>query len=71
MKMELVEQELRTWGEILITTSGGQHFEIHLGDTEFDRENRVIRLKSPQALFVIDGDSVETIQKHYGHLDND
>ncbi|MBP2019022.1 hypothetical protein J2Z79_002438 [Symbiobacterium terraclitae] len=71
MKMEFVQRELQAWGEILITTSGGQHLELHIGDTEFDTENRVIRLKSSNALFVIDGDSVEMIQKHYGHLDDD
>lgn len=66
--MEFVQKELKQWGEMLITTSGGQNFEIHLGDTEFDMENRMIRLKAPTAHFVIDGDSVESIQKHYGHL---
>lgn len=67
--MEIVQKELKNWGELLITTAGGQNFEIHLGDTEFDMENRMIRLKSPTAQFVIDGDSIETIQKHYGHLE--
>jgi len=69
VKMEFVEKELKAWGELLIVTSAGQHFEIHIGDTEFDTENRVIRLKSPTAYYVIDGDSVEVIQKHYGHAD--
>jgi len=68
MKMEAVQKELQHWGELLIATSGGQHFEIHLGDTEFDFQNRVIRLRAPNAHFVIDGDSVEVIQMHYGHL---
>lgn len=68
MKMEAVQKELQHWGELLITTAGGQHFEIHLGDTEFDLQNRVIRLRTPSAHFVIDGDSIETIQMHYGHL---
>jgi len=70
VKMEFVEKELKAWGEILVTTSGGQHFEIHLGDTEFDYENRVIRLKAPNAHHVIEGDSIETITKHYGHKDD-
>lgn len=68
MKMEAVQKELKNWGELLITTARGQHFEIHLGDTEFDLQNRVIRLRAPSAQFVIDGDSIETIQMHYGHL---
>jgi len=65
--MEFVEQELKSWGEIIIKTSGGTEFEIHLGDTEFDYDNRVIRLKSANAHYVIDGDAVESITKHYGH----
>jgi len=68
MKMEAVQQELQRWGELLIHTSAGEEYEIHLGDTEFDLQNRVIRLKSPHADFVIAGDSIESIQKHYGHL---
>lgn len=69
MKMEAVLAELRKWGEIIITTSAGQTYEIHLGDTEFDVNERVIRLRSANAQFVIDGDSVEAIQMHYGHLE--
>lgn len=71
MKMEDVQTELAKWGELMITTSAGQSYEIHLGDTEFDTQNRVIRLKTPHSLFVIAGDSVEAIQKHYGHPTKD
>ncbi len=67
MKMESVQQELQSWGELLIHTAAGEEYEIHLGDTEFDTQNRVIRLKTPHADFVIAGDSVDAIQKHYGH----
>lgn len=69
MKMEVVQQQLKEWGEIMITTSGGATFELHLGDTTFDAENRLIMLKSPDAQYVIDGDSVEFVKKHYGHKD--
>ncbi len=65
--MEAVQQELRDWGELLITTAAGESYEIHLGDTEFDTQSRVIRLKTPSSDFVIAGDSVEALQKHYGH----
>ncbi len=67
MKMEAVQQELQRWGELLVTTAAGEGYEIHLGDTEFDTQAGVIRLKTPDADFVIGGDSVESIQKHYGH----
>lgn len=67
MKMEAVQKELQTWGELMITTASGETYEIHLGDTEFDTAARVIRLKTPESDFVIAGDSVEAIQKHYGH----
>lgn len=67
MKMETVQAELRGWGELLVTTSAGESYEIHLGDTAFDFDARMIRLKTPDADFVIEGDSVESIQKHYGH----
>lgn len=69
MKMEFVEQQLKEWGEIMIHTDAGATFELHLGDTKFDYDNRVIYLKSSGSLFVIDGDRVESITKHYGHRD--
>ena len=67
MEMEFVEQQLKEWGEIIVTTAGGATFELHLGDTTFDLENRVIHLKTPNAIHVIDGDSIEFVTKHYGH----
>lgn len=72
MKMEVVEQELQAWGELIITTASGESYEIHLGDTVFDTKKRMIRLNSPDAHYLIDGDSVENITKHYGHkvMDN-
>lgn len=69
MKMELVQKELQEWGEIIIVTDSGQKFELHLGDTEFDTEARVIRLHSSSSRYVIDGDAVEVIEKHLGHAD--
>jgi len=71
MKMELVQAELHKHGEAIITTSGGQTFELHTGDVQFDLENRVIRFRSSGADFIIDGDSVEILQQHFSHLDND
>ena len=65
--MEAVKKELETWGELIITTASGERYEIHLGDTTFDAETRTIRLTTPSAHFVIEGDSVESIEKHYGH----
>lgn len=67
MNMETVKAELERWGEILVTTAAGQGYELHLGDTEFDLKTRLIYLKTPAADFVIDGDSVESVKKHYGH----
>lgn len=67
MKLEAVKQELEDWGEIIISTASGERYELHLGDTEFDLENRVVRLKTPESLHVIDGDSIENVEKHYGH----
>ena len=67
MKLEAVKKELEAWGELIITTNAGDEYEIHLGDTRFDLEGRVITLKTPEADYVIDGDAVENIKKHYGH----
>nr|MBO2508705.1 hypothetical protein [Bacillota bacterium] len=67
MKMEAVKAQLEQWGELIITTAAGDQYEIHLGDTEFDLQNRVIRLKTPSAVYLIEGDAVESITMHYGH----
>ncbi len=67
MRLEAVQEELQRWGELIVTTSSGESYELHLGDTEFDTAARVIKLRTPSAEFVIDGDSVEDIKKHYGH----
>lgn len=67
ISLEKVQESLKSWGEIMITTGAGEVFELHIGDTEFDMENRLIILKSPQARYVIDGDDVSSITMHYGH----
>ena len=67
MKLETVQQHLKEWGELIITTSGGARFEIHLGDTEFDFERRTLTLKTPTAYYVIAGDDIDNITKHFGH----
>lgn len=66
MKMEIVQDELKEWGELIITTDAGESYEIHLGDTEFDLERRLILLQTPDQKLVIDGDSVAAVAKHYG-----
>lgn len=70
MKMELVQKELQAWGEVIIVTASGKKFELHLGDTQFDMDNRVIRLQTPTAKFVIDGDSIDVVEMHLGHADS-
>lgn len=67
MKLEAVKRELEHWGELIITTAAGDQYEIHLGDTEFDLQDRVIKLTTPEAKFLIGGDAVENVKKHYGH----
>lgn len=69
MKMEMVQKELQAWGEIIIVTASGSKFELHLGDTQFDYEDRVIRLQSTSQKYAIDGDSIEIIEMHLGHAD--
>lgn len=71
LKMELVQKELQAWGEAIVYTAAGQEFELHLGDTNFDFNERVIRLQGPSAKYVIDGDSIESITLHYGHPSSD
>ncbi|SFU30365.1 hypothetical protein [Alicyclobacillus macrosporangiidus] len=67
MKMEAVQEQLREWGELIITTAAGESYEIHLGDTAFDVDKRLIKLSTPEAEYLIDGDAVENVKKHYGH----
>jgi len=71
VKMEVVHEMLQEWGELIVTTAGGQSFEMHLGDTKFDLDRRLITLRGSQATYVIDGDAIESITKHYGHPSED
>ncbi|ADU52197.1 hypothetical protein Tmar_2116 [Thermaerobacter marianensis DSM 12885] len=67
MRMEQVKAELERWGELIITLASGRKFELHLGDTEFDLQHRVIRITGPAAHFVLDGDQVEHVEMHFSH----
>lgn len=69
MKMELVHKQLQQWGEVIVTTASGQTFELHLGDTEFDFEDRVIRLRVSDGGYWIDGDGIDVVRWHLGHRD--
>ncbi|GIM45039.1 hypothetical protein DNHGIG_05880 [Collibacillus ludicampi] len=67
MKMEAIQEQLKEWGELIITTDAGDSYEIHLGDTKFDMTSRVITISTPEAEYILDGDSIESIKKHYSH----
>lgn len=67
MRMEQVKAELERWGELIVTLASGRKFELHLGDTEFDLQNRVIRITGPAAHFVLDGDAIEHVEMHFSH----
>lgn len=67
MKMETVQKELQHWGELIITTDAGDVYEIHLGDTKFEMDSRVISFRTPNADIAIAGDSIESIMKHFSH----
>jgi len=70
MKMEIVHEQLKRWGELVIRTGGGQTFELHLGDTTFDYEKRVFSFRASSAEFVIDGDCVESIEMHFSGVED-
>ncbi|HEY8531327.1 MAG TPA: hypothetical protein VIL08_03680 [Limnochorda sp.] len=71
MKMEIVHEQLKRWGELLVTTAAGQTFELHLGDTHFDYDKRVFSFRASGAEFIIDGDCVESIQMHFSSPERD
>lgn len=71
MKMEVVHEQLKRWGELIVNTGGGQTFELHLGDTTFDYEKRVFSFRASGAEFIIDGDCVESIQMHFSSVERD
>ena len=68
MKLDVLQEELKQWGELIITTANGDTFEIHLGDTlEFDTQKNTLHLTTPEAMYIIEGSSIEEVKKHYGH----
>ncbi|MBE3577799.1 MAG: hypothetical protein IMX00_08920 [Limnochordales bacterium] len=69
MKLEVVQEQLKRWGEVMIRTASGEEFELHLGDTTIDLEKRLISFKTTDAEYFIDGDSVERVMVHWSHKD--
>lgn len=67
MRLEQVKAELERWGEIIVTLASGKRFELHLGDSQVDLQNRVIRVTGPSAHYVLDGDQVEQVELHFSH----
>lgn len=67
MKMEQVQKELQRWGEVMITTEAGEMYELHLGDVNFDNEDRVIRFKTGDEEYIIPGDAISTMKVHSSH----
>src|SRR5690606_41731350 len=67
LKMETVEAELKSWGELMITTAAGDAYESHLGDTVYDYSTRTITPNGPNSQYGIDRACVEAIQTHYRH----
>ncbi|MEW6046589.1 MAG: hypothetical protein AB1609_08915 [Bacillota bacterium] len=69
--MEVVQEQLKQWGEVIVRTVSGQVFEFHLGDTSFDPARRLITFRGPDAEYVIDGDSIESVKKHWSHPESE
>lgn len=69
MKLEVIEEQLKRWGEVMIRTASGEEFELHLGDTTIDREKRLISFRSADSEYILDGDSVERVKMHWSHKD--
>ena len=67
MKMEEIQERLQQWVELIITTDAGDTYEIHLGDTTFDVENRMIQFTATDAKIIITGDNVESVKMHFSH----
>lgn len=71
LKLTFVEDQLKKWGEVIVRLASGETIEIHLGDTTFDHENNLIHYRSSDALYYIDGASVESIKMHYSHVESE
>jgi len=68
MQLGILQDELKQWGELIITTATGNTFEIHLGDNlKFDTQQNVLHLTTPESMYIIGGGSIEEVKKHYGH----
>lgn len=68
MKVDALQQELRQWGELIITTAAGDTFEFHLGDDiEFDSQENSLKLATPEGKYTISCDGIDQVKKHYGH----
>ncbi|MBE3595994.1 MAG: hypothetical protein IMW86_03010 [Hydrogenibacillus sp.] len=71
MKLEFVEAQLKKWGEIILRLDSGETLEIHLGDTTFDYDNRLLHFRGGDALYYIDADKIESLKMHYSHIESE
>mgnify|MGYP000859672486 FL=1 len=69
MKLDVIQEQLKRWGEVMIRTASGEEFELHLGDTTIDTEKRLISFRSADSEYILDGDSVERVKMHWSHKD--
>jgi len=69
VKLDVIQEQLKRWGEVMIRTASGEEFELHLGDTTIDTEKRLISFRSADSEYILDGDSVERVKMHWSHKD--
>jgi len=69
VKLDVIQEQLKRWGEVMIRTASGEEFELHLGDTTIDTEKRLISFRSADSEYILDGDSVERVKMHWSLKD--
>ncbi|KYP81321.1 hypothetical protein [Ferroacidibacillus organovorans] len=68
MDVSFLQEELKRWGELIITV-GGSTFEIHGGDNvQFDIQKNIIKFSAPDAQYILNANSIAVVKMHLGHI---
>lgn len=62
---ERLREAVQEYGEIMIKLDSGEEAELHLHNTEFQEEDKIIKVDADDEVHWFNGDKVERYWIHY------
>jgi len=61
---ELIKDNLREKGEMMVFTDAGEEHELHLHNVEFLDDDRLLKIDAADEIHWLDGDAIERFWIH-------